>query len=60
MYVAGYNALVRLLHNAIVAYEYELEQQDYPSAEELHAAVLNELSMTEQEYIMVMGRKYEW
>ena len=31
--------LQSILKNAIIAYEFELEQQDYPTAEELHQEV---------------------
>ena len=39
-----------ILQNAIVAYKFELEQQDYETEEELHKVVLNEFGMTENEY----------
>lgn len=54
------NRMIEILHDAIFAYEFELEQQDYESAEQLHAVVLNEISMTEDEYLEIMGRAYEW
>lgn len=44
------NRLLSILKNAIVAYEFELEQQDYETEEELHKVVLNEFGMTENEY----------
>ena len=44
------NRLLSILKNAIVAYEFELEQQDYETEEELHKVVLNEFGMTESEY----------
>ena len=44
-----------ILRRAIVAYEFELEQQDYETEEELHAVVLNEFGMTDEEYKNVMG-----
>jgi hypothetical protein len=44
------NRLLSILKNAIVAYESELEQQDYETEEELHKVVLNEFGMTENEY----------
>ena len=47
-----------ILKNAIIAYEFELEQQDYPTAEELHVVLLNEFEITEEEYIEVMKRRY--
>ena len=49
-----------ILKAAIYAYECELEQQDYESADALHAVVLNELSMTEDEYLEIVGEKYQW
>jgi hypothetical protein len=42
--------LLSILKNAIVAYESELEQQNYETEEELHKVVLNEFGMTENEY----------
>lgn len=56
----NFERIMAIMWNAIRAYEDELEQQDYETAEELHNVVLNELSMTEQEYLEVMGRKYQW
>ena len=41
---------LEILKNAIVAYEFELEQQDYETEEELHQVVLNEFGMTDEEY----------
>lgn len=52
--------LKEILKNAIIAYEYELEEQDYRSAECLHEVVLNELEMTEKEYLEIMGSAYTW
>lgn len=43
-----------ILRNAIIAYEAELENQDYETEEKLHAVVLNEFSMTEKEYQEIM------
>lgn len=45
--------LLTILKNAIVAYEFELEQQDYETEEELHKVILNEFGMTENEYSYV-------
>lgn len=42
--------LKAILRRAIIAYENELEYQDYESEEELHAVLLNEFGMTEEEY----------
>jgi hypothetical protein len=47
----------RIIRNAIVAYEFELEQQDYETEEALHAVVLNEFGMTDEEYKEIMGVK---
>lgn len=52
--------LKEILKNAIISYEYELEEQDYESAECLHEVVLNELQMTEKEYLKIMGSAYTW
>ena len=41
---------LEILKNAIVAYEFELEQQDYKSKKILHSIVLNEFGMTDEEY----------
>lgn len=46
-----------ILRNAIVAYEFELEQQDYETEADLHAVVLNEFGMTDEEYKEIMGVK---
>lgn len=46
-----------ILRNAIVAYEFELEQQDYETEEDLHDVVLNEFGMTDEEYNDIMGVK---
>ena len=52
--------LKEILRNAICAYESELEEQGYESAEELHRVVLHELGMTEREYMAVMEFPYSW
>lgn len=49
------NRYEKILRNAIIAYEFELENQDYETSAELHAVVLNEFGMTEEEYNTVMG-----
>jgi len=46
-----------ILRRAIVAYEFELEQQDYETEEELHLVVLNEFGMTEEDYQNIMGEQ---
>lgn len=52
--------LKEILKNAIIAYEHELEQQDYKDAECLHEVVLNELQITEKEYFEIIGSIYTW
>ena len=49
--------LKQILWHAILAYESELDNQDYESEEELHRVLLNEFSMTEEEYQTVNKRK---
>lgn len=44
------NRLKEILRNAIVAYEHELEMQDYETIAEEHFVLLNEFDMTEMEY----------
>lgn len=46
----------QILRNAIRAYEFELDQQDYDTLEELHRVLLNEFNMTEEEYKWVTTR----
>lgn len=48
------NRYKNILCRAIIAYEYELENQDYESEEDIHAVVLNEFGMTDQEYHDIM------
>lgn len=47
--------LIEILQNAIIAYEDELDNQDYNSEEELHEVLLNEFGMTHDEYRNIMG-----
>ena len=49
------NRYKNILRNAIIAYEFELEQQDYETEEDLHAVVLNKFGMTDEEYRYIMG-----
>ena len=49
------NRYKNILRNAIVAYEFELEQQDYETEEDLHAVVLNEFGMTDADYNNIMN-----
>lgn len=49
------NRYKNILRNAIVAYEFELENQDYETEKDLHAVVLNEFDMTDEEYRYIMG-----
>ena len=51
--------LQSILKNAIIAYEFELEQQDYETEEEIHTVLLNEFDMTEIEYKIIMKREKE-
>lgn len=51
------NRYKNILRNAIIAYEFELDQQDYESEEDLHAVVLNEFGMTDEEYNYIIGVK---
>lgn len=51
------NRYKNILRRAIIAYEFELEQQDYETEEELHAVVLNEFGITDEEYNGIMGCK---
>lgn len=46
-----------ILKRAIVAYEFELEQQDYETEEDMHKTILNEFGMTQNEYETITGRK---
>ena len=48
--------LKAILRNAIIAYKFELEQQDYDSEEEEHRVLLNEFGMTENEYRAIMKK----
>lgn len=50
---------LEILKRAIVAYEFELEHQDYETEEELHQVVLNEFGMTEEEYEYVFNYNAE-
>ena len=52
-----FNRYENILHRAIVAYEFELEQQDYETEEDLHDVVLSEFGMTEEEYVRIMRCK---
>ena len=49
--------LKQILWHAILAYESELDNQGYESEAELHRVLLNEFSMTEEEYQAVNKRK---
>lgn len=48
---------IDIIRNAIVAYEFELGQQDYETDEELHDVLLNEFGMNEDEYVQIMGER---
>lgn len=49
--------LIQILRHAILAYECELDNQDYESEEELHKVLLNEFSMTDEEYKTINKRR---
>ena len=49
--------LTQILRRAIIAYESELDDQDYESEEELHKVLLNEFSMSEVEYQRITKSK---
>ena len=51
--------LKKILANAIVAYEFELDQQDYDTDDEMHKVLLNEFNMTEEEYTEIMGATFK-
>ena len=51
------NRYKNILRRAIIAYEFELENQDYETEAELHAVVLNEFGMTDEEYNHIMECK---
>lgn len=46
-----------ILKRAVEAYEFELEQQDYETEEDMREAVLNEFGITQDEYETITGRK---
>ena len=46
--------LLKILYNAIIAYESELDNQDYESEEELHDVLLNEFEITDDEYEKIL------
>ena len=48
---------MQILRHAIIAYESELDDQGYESEEELHKVLLNEFSMSEDEYQMISRSK---
>lgn len=56
----SYNRTTEILRNAILAYEFELEQQGYKTSADVHSVLLNEFGMTEDDYESVMGREYSW
>ena len=49
--------LRQILRHAIIAYESELDNQDYESEEELRRVLLNEFSMTQAEYKAITKRR---
>ena len=48
--------LKEIIRHAILAYEFELDQQDYETDEEAHEVLLNEFYMTDEEYHEIMNR----
>ena len=48
---------MQILRHAIIAYESELDDQGYESEDELHKVLLNEFSMSEDEYQMISRSK---
>ena len=46
--------LKEIVRHAIIAYEFELDQQDYDTDEEMHRVLLNEFNMTDEEYAEIM------
>ena len=50
--------LKEILRNAIIAYEFELDQQDYHTDDEMYSVLLNEFNMTENEYEEIMGATF--
>ena len=51
--------LKEILKHAIAAYVFELDEQDYYTDEELYAVLLNEFSMTEEEFQEITGKTFE-
>lgn len=51
--------MIEIMKAAIVAYAFELEQQDYDSEEELHQVLLNEFGISEKEYKYITGHNNE-
>lgn len=51
--------LKEIIRNAVIAYEFELDQQDYYTDEEMHKVLLNEFSMTDDEYTEIMGNTFK-
>lgn len=49
--------LTQILRRAIIAYESELDDQGYESEEELHKVLLDEFSMSEDEYQKISKSK---
>ena len=51
--------LMDIIRHAIVAYFYELDQQDYETDDEMFRVLLNEFNMTEYEFDTIMGCTFE-
>ena len=48
------NRYTRILRNAIIAYEWELEMHNCWTKEDVHAVVLNKFDITDEEYYNIM------
>ena len=51
--------LREILKNAITAYVFELDQQGYYTDEELYQVLLNEFSITTEEFEYIMGATFK-
>lgn len=53
--------LKEILKQAIIAYVFELDQQEYYTDEELYRVLLNEFGMTDKEFQEIMGKTFnQW
>ena len=51
--------LATILKQAIIAYIYELDQQDYDTDSDIYTVLLNEFRMTDDEFVNIMGCSFE-